>query len=128
MTMDTKKRIMVVDDDKEFLEELEYMLCQAGYDVTATSDSSSAIDIANAAKPDLILLDLRMRPVSGFEVAGTLRRSPETSQIPIISISGYYTMQEHEFLMNFCGIRKFLKKPINPQEAIAEIKNILGAV
>jgi len=125
--MDTKKRIMVIDDDIEFLEELKDMLYQAGYDVTATSDSASAINIANAVKPDLILLDLRMRPVNGFELADILNSSPETSQIPIISISGYSTMEEHDFLLNHRGIRKFLKKPISPLEAITEIKNILGA-
>ena len=67
-----------------------------------------------------------MRPVSGFEVADSLRRTPGTSQVPIIAMSGYYTMKEHEFLMNVCGINKFLKKPINPLETIAAIKHILG--
>lgn len=55
----------------------------------------------------------------------TLRRIPETSQTPIIAVSGYYDMKEQEFLMNLCGIKKFLKKPVNLPDAIAEIKKVL---
>jgi CheY-like chemotaxis protein len=120
------KKIAIVDDDKEFLEELEEMLRQADYDVTTSSDSSLAVEMVNQAKPDLILLDLRMQPLSGFEVAQRLKRFPETSGIPIVAMSAYYSAKEHEFLMNVCDIKKFLKKPFHPLEAIAGIEELLG--
>ena len=60
--------------------------------------------------PHLILLDLRMRSMSGFEVADGLKRFPETETIPVLAMTGFYTMKEHSWLMNFCGIRKCLKQ------------------
>lgn len=123
----TQKKILIIDDDKEFLEELKETLILNGYDVVGMSESISAIKIAKAVNPDLILLDLKMSAMSGFEVADGLKRIPETSQIPIIAMTGFYTMKEHSWLMNFCDIKKCLKKPFNPQDVITEIELILGA-
>lgn len=119
------KKVLVVDDDKEFLEELSEMLVNSGYDVTGLSESSFAVKTACSIKPDVILLDLRMRSMSGFEIADGLKRIPETSHIPVIAMTGFYTMKEHSWLMNFCGIIKCLKKPFSPLDVITEIEHVL---
>lgn len=120
-----KKKILIVDDDKGYLEELNEMLTTAGYDVTAISDGSAAIKAAQAVSPDLILMDLRMPVMSGFEVADRLKALTQTSKIPVIAITGYYTMKEHVWLMKFCGIRRCIKKPANPLDIKAEIESVL---
>jgi CheY-like chemotaxis protein len=120
-----KKRILVVDDDKEFLEELREMLAVTGYEVTSVGDSIAAVKAARVVKPDVILLDLRMKAMSGFEVADRLKGFPETAVIPIIAMTGFYTLKEHAWLMNFCGIRRCIRKPFNPLDVIAEIENVL---
>ncbi len=74
----------------------------------------------------MILLDLRMRRTSGFEIADGLKRFLETERIPVIAMTGFYTMKEHSWLMNFCGIKKCLKKPFNPLDVIAEIELAMG--
>ena len=125
MDMGYKNRVMIVDDDREFLEEIADMLHYAGYDVIAVDGPSSVLELSRDKKPDLILIDLKMRPVSGFEVAYALKRDPETSAIPIIAISAFYTIKEHEFLTNICDIRKFFKKNSNPADIMAEIKDVL---
>ena len=119
------QKILVVDDDKEFLEELRALLVRTGYDVTAVSESASAVKIARETKPDLILLDLKMSAVSGFEVAEGLRHFPETRATPIIAMTGFYTVKEHSWLMVFCDIKKCLKKPFNPSDVITEIERVL---
>lgn len=121
----TKKKILIVDDDREYLEELSEMLTIAGYDITAISDGSSAIKAAQATAPDLILMDLRMPAMSGFEVADRLKALTQTSKIPVIAITGYYTMKEHVWLMKFCGIKRCIKKPANPLDIKAEIESVL---
>ncbi|MCX5678038.1 MAG: response regulator [Candidatus Omnitrophica bacterium] len=121
----TKKKILIVDDDKEYLEELNEMLTTAGYDVTAISDGSAAIKAAQVTSPNLVLMDLRMPVMSGFEVADRLKALTQTSKIPVIAITGYYTMKEHVWLMKFCGIRRCIKKPANPLDIIAEIESVL---
>lgn len=120
-----QKKILVVDDDKEYLEELSEMLTLAGYDVTSISDGSSAVKAAQVNLPDIVLMDLRMPVMSGFEVADRLKALTQTCKIPVIAITGYYTMKEHIWLMKFCGIKKCLKKPVSPVEIKAEIENVL---
>jgi len=120
-----EKKVLIVDDDKEFLEELREMLAVTGYDVTSVSDSIAAIKAARTVNPDIILLDLRMTAMSGFEVADRLKGFPDTAGIPIIAMTGFYTLKEHAWLMNFCGIKRCIRKPFNPLDVIAEIENTL---
>lgn len=120
-----KTKILVVDDDKEYLEELNEMLSMSGYDVTTISDSSAAVKAAQATMPDIILMDLRMPVVSGFEVADRLKAITQTCKIPVIAITGYYTMKEHVWLMKFCGIRRCVKKPASPDDIKSEIESVL---
>lgn len=120
-----KKKILIVDDDKEFLEELREMLAVTGYEVTSVGDSIAAVKAARIVKPDVILLDLRMKAMSGFEVADRLKGFPETAVIPVIAMTGFYTLKEHAWLMNFCGIKRCIRKPFNPLDVIAEIENVL---
>ena len=120
-----QKKILIVDDDKEYLEELSEMLTLAGYDVTAISDGASAIKAAQVTVPDIILMDLRMPIMSGFEVADRLKTLTQTCKIPVIAITGYYTMKEHVWLMKFCGIKRCIKKPVNPIDIKAEIESVL---
>jgi len=120
-----EKKILLVDDDKEFLEELKEMLALSGYKVMGVADSVAAVNAARVTKPDAILLDLRMQAMSGFEVADKLKSFPETSLIPIIAMTGFYTLKEHAWLMNFCGIKRCIKKPFNPLDVIAEIEQAI---
>ena len=74
-TKRTKPLIMIVDDNVELLEELENLLKLGGYDVIAISDGTKVFETALKNKPDLILLDLKMSPKSGFQIADEARNS-----------------------------------------------------
>lgn len=120
-----RKKIMIIDDDKEFLEELEETLNLNGYEVAAFSDGASAMGAVFKIKPHIILLDLKLKGKSGFQVAYELKSYPETAKIPIIAMSAYYTERVHTELMDMCGIQIFLIKPFNLQDAIARIEAVL---
>ena len=100
-----KKRIMIVDDNIEFLEELKEMLVLSGYEAAAFYNGPSALEGAQRFKPDVILLDLKMDGMSGFQVADELKRIPETARTPIIAMTGYYTGKDHTLLINISGIQ-----------------------
>jgi len=119
------KKIMVVDDDKEFLEELGEMLELSGYDLVAANDAGSAIEVAKEAKPVVILLDLKMPKKSGFQLASELKYFAELERIPIIAMSAFYK-DDYKPLLNICGIRKCLTKPFRPLDVIAEIEEALA--
>lgn len=116
------KRIMIIDDDEAFLEELTDLLDSAGYKTIPISKSSYALLEVCKQKPDVILLDLKMDIVDGFTIANDLSQIPETSNIPIIGITGIYTEKSHRKLMEEVGINRCLTKPINPSDII----NLLG--
>ena len=116
--MDNKKKVMIIDDDKEFLNEMVETLGLTGYDSISVAESINAAQKAVEAKPDIILLDLKMEKKSGFKVANELMTRPETKDIPIIAITGVFTHQEHRLLLNICNIKDCLTKPINPLDVI----------
>jgi len=119
------KKIIIVDDDVEFLEELKEMLTLNGYNVTAVSNGITVIDEVRNVKPDVVLLDLKMEGVSGFWVADELKIFPETKHIPIIAMTGFYKNKELSRIINFCGIRKCLRKPFAPLDVVKEIETAL---
>ncbi len=120
-----KKRVMIVDDDKEFLSELEQTLSLNGYQVLDVADPRRALEIAGDNRPDIILLDLKMEDLSGFEIADQLGRFSRTMDIPIVAMTGVFTENEHMSLISLCGINKCLTKPFSAQEIVRAIESEL---
>jgi len=117
---------MIVDDNAELLEELEDMLELGGYDVIALSDGNKALDVALKNKPDLILLDLKMSPKSGFQIADETRNSLALKDVPIIAMTGFFTEKQHLLMMKLCGIKTSILKPFWPVNLISKIEFALG--
>ena len=115
------KKVMIVDDDAEFLEELNETMSASGYEMIPVNDSTTAVDIASRVKPDLIILDLKMPGKSGFQLAEEIRRLPELEKIPIIAMSAFFK-EEYAFLLSIFGIKKCLKKPFNPLDVITAVE------
>ena len=120
-----RKKIMIVDDDKEFLEELQEMLDSSGYVTLAINDSTTVLDAACIGKPDVILLDLKMNGMDGIRVTEELKGAPETEHIPIIAMTGYFTKDEHSMFVSTCGMEDCLIKPFNPLDVIGRIEMAL---
>lgn len=118
-----RKKVMIVDDDREFLDQFEEMLNLSGYDTQTYSSGIEALENVLTISPDIIVLDLKMDGKDGFEVAKEIKRSPGTNAIPIIAITGY--PEERTRLGEAPAIRKFLIKPVNPLNIIAEIEKIV---
>ena len=117
------RKVMVIDDDKEFLEEIDEMLNLSGYETVALAESRDAVKKIIKTKPDILVLDLKMEGVSGFEIVDELKRLPKTRNIPIIAITGFYTKKEHSLLVKISGIKKCITKPFNPLDIITAIEH-----
>lgn len=113
-----KKKILIVDDDEVFLEELKEIIETNGFDAVGLNDPFLVREVIKKEKPNLILLDLKMPGKSGFQVADELKHATDLSRLPIIAMSGFFTLTEHSFLMQLCGIQECVKKPFNPTEMI----------
>lgn len=120
-----KARILIIDDDEELLEELKESLSLAGYDVNVHSDASGATGLIEKAEPDLVLLDIRLKGQSGFQIARELRQGPRTAQIPIIAMTGFYSREGHGRIMDDCGFKNCLLKPFSIPDLIAAIEAVV---
>ncbi|MFA6384415.1 MAG: response regulator [Candidatus Omnitrophota bacterium] len=123
-----KGRVLIVDDDHVFLEELKETLGLSGYEVIGVNDSQTVQSTASRTNPDVIVLDLKMNDMNGFEVAEELKRFTSTVDIPVIAMTGYFREDEHKPLMNICGITTCIKKPFNPLDVIAAIEAAIQGV
>jgi len=123
-----KKVIMVIDNNKENLEELRGILRKNGYFVMAFSDSQKALKKINKLKPDILLLNLFLKRLSGFELANIIKSSLEIIDVPIIAMTDFYAKEALEIFIRFFGIEKCLIKPFKPEELIREIGNVSTAV
>ena len=118
----TARKVMVVDDDKDFLEELKEIIISNGYETIAINDSTTVLNIAYKEKPDVILLDLKMDKMNGFRIVQRLKGVPATAHIPVIAMTGIFTSEDNYLFMNTCGIKSCLEKPFNPDDLIALIE------
>jgi len=125
-TTRTKPLILIVDDNVELLEELENLLKLGGYEVMAISDGTQVFETALKNKPDLILLDLKMSPKSGFQIADEARNSVLLKDIPLIAMTGFFTEKQHFLMMKLCGIKTSILKPFRPLNLITKIEFALG--
>lgn len=121
----SRNRIMIVEDDKAFLDELTEGLSMSGYEVLPVIDSAEAIDIARSRRPRAVVLDMKMEKVNGFQIADRLRQFPETAHIPVIAMTGYFVKEEDENLMRMFGLGVYLKKPFDIKNMIEKIKEAL---
>lgn len=107
-----KPRILVVDDNVQNVEVLEASLINEGYDVLKAYSGPEALGIVRSAKPNLVLLDIRMPEMDGYEVCRQIKDHPETAGIPVIMVTVYNEIAEIEKGVE-AGADDFLSKPVN---------------
>lgn len=121
------KHILAVDDEALIRRLLELNLQRAGYRVTTAVDGEDALRKVQADRPDLVVLDIVMPRMDGFEVLRRLKEDPETDSIPVIILSAkfhdadvFHGMKE--------GSEHFLNKPFSPVELLSTVANALRPV
>jgi diguanylate cyclase (GGDEF)-like protein len=116
--------ILVVDDDPDIARFVEVNLRSAGYDVAVAGDGEEALDKASEIRPDLVLLDVMMPRIDGFEVAQRLRRSPQTANTSIIMLTAKALSADKVTGLQ-SGADDYIIKPFDPIELLARVKGTL---
>ena len=124
--MATASTILIVDDYRDALDVWELYLCAEGFNVLTAANGQEALDSATTALPDMVVMDLQLPDISGFEVARELRSTAATRHIPLIAATGYsHAVQLEEARQS--GFDAVIVKPCDPDALVAEIRRLLGS-
>lgn len=123
--MSEKQRVLVVDDEPETLELVEFNLRQAGFDVTTAADGAEALKKARSREPDLIVLDLMLPEMDGLEVCKALRRDTATACVPIVMLTARAAELDRVLGLEL-GADDYLTKPFSPRELVLRVRNALA--
>src|SRR5512143_2298055 len=119
------EKILIVDDDLETLRLVGLMLQRQGYEISAASNGEQGLDKAWEEKPDLILLDIMMPGMDGYEVTRKLRGNPSTLSTPILMFTAK-TQLDDKVVGFDVGADDYLTKPTHPSELQAHVKALLA--
>lgn len=118
-------KILIADDERDIRDLVAFTLRFAGHEVVATINGEEALQVAQAELPDLILLDVRMPRLSGYDVCRQLKEIPSTSNIPVVFLSA--KGQESEVNFGFqSGAIEYIIKPFSPDDLLSRVKEILA--
>jgi two-component system alkaline phosphatase synthesis response regulator PhoP len=120
-----KGKILVVDDEIYIVHILDFSLGMEGYEVVTALDGEQGLEKARSQRPDLIVLDIMMPKLDGYETCKMLKADPETRSIPIILLSakGRNIDQKIGFEV---GADDYITKPFSPRKLVERINSILG--
>nr|HQU74865.1 response regulator [Calditrichia bacterium] len=117
-------RILIVDDTQESIDLLVYFLKPTGYRVLTATNGYKALEIINATPPDLILLDVMMPEIDGYEICERVKKDPKTQHIPVIMITALRELKDKITGLE-AGADDFISKPYDSVELLARVKSLL---
>ena len=121
------KKILAVDDEKHIVRLVQVNLERAGYQVVTAFDGVDALKKVNDEHPDLIVLDVMMPQMDGFEVLKHLKANPETRDVPVIMLTA--KAQDADVFRGWqSGVDCYLTKPFNPLELLSFVKRIFTSL
>lgn len=117
-------KILIAEDERDIRELIAFTLRFAGFEVFTTTNGEEALNILDQVQPDLVLLDIRMPRVNGYQVCQKIKTNPETQHIPVVFLSA--KGQESEVLEGYSvGADEYIVKPFSPDQLIERVKEIL---
>jgi len=118
------KKILVIEDNAINLYLMRTILEKTGYRVVEAQDGYRGVERAIAEQPDLILMDIQLPSLDGFEVTKKIQSIEELKKIPIIAVTSYAMVGDKERILK-AGCTAYIEKPIEPQSFIEEIKKYI---
>ena len=117
-------RVLLLEDERDVAELIRYNLTKEGYDVVLSYDGAEALKLAREHHPDVILLDVLVPQLNGWEVCRRLKQEPDLAAIPVIMVTG--RVEEGDKVLGFeLGADDYVTKPFSPRELIARIRAVV---
>ena len=122
----SSKRILVIEDEPSLLEAVTFMLKHAGYTLLIASDGREGLKLAQQEQPDLILTDLLLPGMNGYEICSFLKQDVRYQRIPILMWSASKVQEKDATTAKECGADEFVIKTLGPQELLQKIERLLA--
>ena len=119
------KKVFIADDESGFVATLKSRLEFEGFEITTAPDGKAALEQIPVEKPDLVLLDIMMPAVNGYQVCRELKEDPDTSSIPILMLTAK-SQESDKFWGMEAGADDYMTKPFDMDELIKKIEALLG--
>lgn len=119
-----ERKILVIEDNEQNIYLLTFILEKNGYEVVQARDGNEGIALAGRVRPMLILLDIQLPVMDGYEVAQRLKDRAETRAIPIVAVTSHAMVGDRERVMD-AGCTGYIEKPINPETFMSEIEQFI---
>lgn len=122
-----KKTILIADDEEDIVELLRYNLENEGFEVITAYNGKKAVELAENQSPDLIILDVMMPEMSGFEASQALKSNPETQNIPFVFLTARGEEENEVYGLNL-GADDYIQKPIKPKLLLTRINTVFRRI
>jgi len=118
-------KILIVEDEPDIRDLVAFTLRYGGFEVVTANNGAEAVDASLAEMPDLVLMDVRMPVMTGFEACEKIKSTPQTANIPVVFLSA--KGQEAEIRQGFeIGALDYLLKPFDPLELLQRVRDLVG--
>jgi two-component system, cell cycle response regulator DivK len=118
------KKILVIEDTEDNRQILRDLLSMAGYDLVEAADGAEGVAMAAEHKPDLILIDIQMPVMDGYEATRRIKADPALAAIPVIAVTSY-ALSGDEQKARDAGCDGYIAKPFSPRQMLAKVREIL---
>jgi|SRR6185503_14719978 len=112
-------RVLIVEDDPDSLELMTYLFRAFGHEPIGARSGDAALRVAASEAPDLVLCDLRLPGMDGFEILTRFRADPALQSIPVVAVTAYAMPGDRERVMN-AGFNGYVSKPIDPESFVRQ--------
>ena len=119
------KRILVVEDQEDNRQILRDLLASAGYAMSEAGDGEAGIAAAKAQRPDLILMDIQLPLLDGYEATRRIKADPDLRHIPIVAVTSYALSGDEE-KARAAGCDAYIAKPFSPRQLLGKVRELLG--
>jgi DNA-binding response OmpR family regulator len=119
-----RKKILIVDDEKELVSLVALHMRLAGFEVIYAVNGTSALELARREKPDLMILDLMLPKINGWEVCRRIKKDDATRLIAVVMLTARVQLDDKEKGFQ-AGADDFVTKPFSPRELVARVKRVL---
>ncbi len=123
---ENKKRVVCVEDEPEIIDLIRLILGRKGFDLTGATGGLEGLEAIRRIKPDLVLLDLMMPDMDGWEVYQQMKADPDLKHIPVIVVTAKAQSIDKILGLHIAKVDDYVTKPFGPQELLQSVERVLG--